>query len=152
MDLSNLLNGVSAQEDQQEKTALPAGKYNCVIEKVEAKTNAQSGNKGVNVTLRVFGAKFNNYCVFDYMAITHATSPKVLEYSLPKLKKLGLLCASEDTAQWVGKKVAVNLSVDKNDNTKNINWGYSEATEEDNTASLSGASTNVNVDTSDLPF
>ena len=114
MDLSSLLSGVTAQADTQnnDKKALPAGNYNVVIEKVEAKTNSSTGNEGISLQMRVFGKAFNNYVVFDYMALTNSTSPKTLEYSLPKLKKVAMLCGSEDATKWQGKKVVVNLSVD----------------------------------------
>ena len=133
MDLSNLLSGIKPQETQNnDKKALPAGKYDVVIEKVEAKTNPTSGNKGINLQMRVFGKVFNNFVLFDYMAISNQ-SPKVLEYSLPKLKKLAMLCGSEDATKWQGKRVSVNLSVDKKDATKNMNWGFSEYVGDDNT-------------------
>ena len=151
MDLSNLLNDVALPVEQDgEKKALPQGSYNVVIEKVEPKTNMESGNKGISLQMRVFGEKFNNYCLFDYMGITG--SEKQLEYSLPKLKKVGLLCDSNDTSKWLGKKVSVRISVDKNDDTRNIIWGYSDAVVSDNTSMLSGANTSANISASDLPF
>jgi hypothetical protein len=150
MDLSNLLNGVTPQEDQGgDKKALPAGRYNVAIEKVEAKTNANTGNKGISLQMRVFGKKFNNYVVFDYMGITG--SDKQLSYSMPKLKKLGLLSGSEDTDKWVGKKVTVSLGVDKQDNTRNMVWGYSELDQECNTPT-SPISNGAAFTNSDLPF
>jgi len=148
MDLSDVLNGVAAQEDQQEKTALPTGHYNVVIEKVDSKTSETTGSKGISMQMRVFGAKFNNYVIFDYMLI--AGNEAALKYSLPKLKKLGALCESENTASWVGKKVNVNLSLDKRDETKNIIWSYqSVADASEEPVSVSAKS---NITTSDLPF
>lgn len=133
MDLSQILNSVTPQESTSnaEKSALPQGTYSVKIEKVEGKTNATTGNKGISIQLRVFGSKFNNYCLFDYMAITG--SENALKYSLPKLKKLGLLASSENTDKWLGKAVMVDVSVDKNDPSRNIVWGYSEYVIDDNT-------------------
>ena len=124
MDLQKLLNGVEAAAEQSnEKTALPQGDYTVMIEKVEPKTNATTGNKGVSLQMKVRGAKYNNYTVFDYMGLTG--SEKQLSYSLPKLKKLGLLTGSENTDGWNGKMVKISVSVDKQDVTRNIVWGYS---------------------------
>jgi hypothetical protein len=148
MDLSNVLNGVAAQEDQQEKSALPTGHYNVTIEKVEGKTNETTGSKGVNMQLRVFGAKFNNYVIFDYMLI--AGNEAALKYSLPKLKKLGALCGSENTATWVGKKVNVNLSLDKRDETKNIIWSYQSVADVGEEPVINSSQSNITA--SDLPF
>ncbi|NQY43918.1 MAG: DUF669 domain-containing protein [Legionellales bacterium] len=147
MDLSSLLKNTKPQEDQVEKKALPQGSYNVVIEKVEAKTSA-AGNKGISLQMRVFGAQYNNYVVFDYMAISG--SEKALEYSLPKLKKLGVLLGSEDATKWQGGKVRVNLSVDKKDDTKNINWGFSQVSEDDNTPISNNTTPTITAD--DLPF
>ena len=153
MDLSSLLSGVTAQADTQnnDKKALPAGNYNVVIEKVEAKTNSSTGNKGISLQMRVFGKAFNNYVVFDYMALTNSTSPKTLEYSLPKLKKVAMLCGSEDATKWQGKKVVVNLSIDKNDNTRNMNWGFSEYVSDGNEPMNASNGAPI-ITASDLPF
>jgi len=99
--------------------------------------------------MKVFGAKYNGYMVFDYMATKHP-SEKVMGYSLPKLKKLGLLCGSEDMINWQGKTVTVNLSVDKKDPTKNMNWGFSECVAVDNTPVSNNSTPSVTA--SDLPF
>ena len=150
MDLTSILNDVQPGEATTgEKSALPDGTYSVKIEKVEGKTNAQTGNKGVSLQMRVFGSKFNNYCMFDYMAITG--SEGALKYSLPKLKKLGLLCASEATDNWIGKAVNVVVSVDKNDKTRNMIWGYSEYQLDDNTP-IQAASNGVTVTSDDIPF
>lgn len=149
MDLSNLLSGVEAQEEQSDvKKALPDGNYNVKIEKVEGKKNETTGSAGVSMQMRVYGEKYNNYCLFDYMLIKGSEAG--LKYSLPKLKKLGTLCASENTDAWVGKTVNVRLSVDKNDNTKNIIWGYQEAQAVDNTPIVNNTTTSITA--SDLPF
>lgn len=151
MDLANILNGVTPQETTNtEKSALPAGTYSVKIEKVEGKTNATSGNKGVSMQMRVFGNKFNNYCLFDYMAITG--SENALKYSLPKLKKLGVLTGAENTDNWIGKAVNVDVSVDKNDSTRNIVWGYSEYQMDDNTPITNGALNSAAITASDVPF
>jgi len=150
MDLSALLSGVKAQEDQSmEKKALPASDYNVVIEKVEAKTNASTGAKGISLQCRVFGEKYNNYVVFDYMAITG--SDKALEYSLPKLKKLGMITGTENASTWVGKKVKMSLGIDKNDPTRNINWGFGEVVVDDNTP-ISSSNIKPTITSDDIPF
>lgn len=149
MDLQKLLNGVEAQEEtSNEKTALPQGDYTVMIEKVEPKTNATTGNKGVSLQMKVRGAKYNNYTVFDYMGLTG--SEKQLSYSLPKLKKLGLLTGSENTDGWNGKMVKISVSVDKQDATRNIVWGYGEPIVDDNTPI--STSNKPAIDTSDIPF
>lgn len=148
MDLSNLLNGVAAAEDQQENTALPDGHYNVVIEKIEAKHNKQTDAKGVSLQMRVFGAKYNNRVIFDYMLI--AGSEAGLKYSLPKLKKLGELFQSENTQNWLGKKVNVNVSVDNKDATRNMVWSYQSVADVADEPVASAASTNISA--SDLPF
>lgn len=151
MDLSQILNNVAPQEstNNSEKTALPTGTYSIKIEKVEGKTNAQTGNKGLSLQMRVFGNKFNNYCLFDYMAITG--SEAALKYSLPKMKRLGLLAGSENTDSWIGKVANVNVSVDKNDATRNVVWGYSEHVLDDNTPIQTAANGSA-ITTSDIPF
>ena len=63
-----------------------------------------------------------------------------------------MLCDSNDTSKWLGKKVSVRISVDKNDDTRNIIWGYSDAVVSDNTHMLSGANTSANISASELPF
>lgn len=150
MDLSNLLSGIKPQEStKNEKTALPAGTYDVRIEKVEGKKNETTGAAGISMQMRVFGSKFNNYCLFDYMLISG--NENALEYSLPKLKKLGELCKSEMTESWLGKSVRVNLSVNKKDVTKNIIWGYSEYVADDNTP-INTSSNSVAFSVDDLPF
>ena len=148
MDLSGLLQNTKAQEDQSEQTALPQGTYDVKIEAVEGKTNEQTGSKGVSLKLRVFGPKFNNYCLFDYMLIQG--NEKALEYSLPKLKKIGVLLSSEDTSIWIGKSVRVRLSVDKRDTDRNIIWGYHEFVGDDNTPVSSDKSKSFDHDS--IPF
>lgn len=150
MDLTSLLNNVKPQETTtNEKSALPDGTYSVRIEKVEGKTNAQSGNKGISVQMRVFGNKFNNYCLFDYMSITG--SENQLKWSLPKLKKLGVLLASENTDSWVGKTVNVTVSVDKQDATRNVVWGYSEFQMDDNTP-INTKANGATITVTDIPF
>jgi hypothetical protein len=150
MNLESILNGIEAQADSSnEKRALPANDYNVKIEKVEGKKNEQTGTAGVNMQMRVFGKKFNNYVLFDYMSIKG--SEQALKYSLPKLKKLGVLCGSEITDAWVNKTVNVSVGVDKNDPTKNIVWGYKEVQEADNTP-VTNNTANTEVTADELPF
>jgi len=149
MDLQKLLNGVEAPaEKTNEKTALPQGDYTVVIEKVEPKTNATTGNKGVSLQMKVRGAKYNNYTLFDYMGLTG--SEKQLSYSLPKLKKLGLLTGSENTDSWNGKMVKISVSVDKQDATRNIIWGYGEPVVDGNEPIT--ATNKPAFDSVDIPF
>jgi len=150
MDLSSILNGVQAQETKTDdkKSALPAGTYSVKIEKVEGKTNATTGNKGVSLQMRVFGNKFNNYCLFDYMALTG--NETALTYSLPKLKTLGKINGSENTDSWVGKVANVSISVDKKDPARNIVWSYSEHVLDDNTPIQPSANGIINSDS--IPF
>jgi len=151
MDLSNLLNGVQAptEQDRGEKKALPQGWYDVTIKKIDPKTNQNTGNKGLSFHLRVFGEKYNGYVLFDYMALTG--SEGALKFSLPKLKKLGELNASENTQQWVGKRVSVNVSVDKQDETRNVIWRYG-AYVGDNSAPAMNVSTNNAYTASEIPF
>jgi len=149
MDLSNLLSNVKPQEDVQEKRALPPGSYDVKIEKVEGKTNEQTGAKGISLQLRVFGEEFNNYVLFDYMLISGG-SEKALTYSLPKLKKLGVLTDTENASLWVGKDVRITVSVDKQDAARNIIWGYSQVQGKVVNAAPSGTNATFNVD--EIPF
>jgi len=150
MDLSQILNNVTPQETKtnDEKSALPAGNYSVKIEKVEGKTNATTGNKGVSLQMRVFGNKFNNYCLFDYMALTG--NETALTYSLPKLKTLGKINGSENTDAWVGKIANVSVSVDKKDAARNIVWSYSEHVLDDNAPIQ--ASSNGAFNSDSIPF
>jgi hypothetical protein len=153
MDLRSLLTGIKPDDSQtQEKKALPTGMYTLIIEKVEAKTNVITGSKGINIQLRVFGTKFNNYCLFDYMMI--AGNENSLKYSLPKLKRIGEICKSEITDDWIGKKVIARISTDKRDETKNIIWSYSHFDEDmtDHSTPIKSKNNGPVFTPDDLPF
>ena len=148
MDLTQILNNVQPQESKGEMKALPKGTYNVRIEQVEGKTNESTGSAGVNVKMRVFGNKFNNYVLFDYMLIKG--NENALKYSLPKLKRLGAVMGSEDTSKWLGKQASVQVSVDNKDESKNIVWSYSDASIEDNTPFNNNSDAKITA--TDLPF
>jgi hypothetical protein len=148
MDLSSVLNGVTPAKEQEEMKALPDGHYNVKIEKVEGKHNKQTDAKGISVQMRVFGVEHNNRVIFDYMLISGSEAG--LKYSLPKLKKLGELCASENTDLWVGKTVNVNVSVDNKDATRNMVWSYQTCA--DVSSEPVGIVTASTITANDLPF
>jgi hypothetical protein len=83
------------------------------------------------------------------MAITG--SEAALKYSLPKMKRLGLLAGSENTDTWIGKVANVNVSVDKNDATRNVVWGYSEHVLDDNTP-IQATTNGSAITASEIPF
>tara|TARA_R110000850_G_scaffold261047_1_gene388769 strand:+ start:225 stop:683 length:459 start_codon:yes stop_codon:yes gene_type:complete len=148
MDLTGLLNGVTPAAEQKENKALPDGHYNVVIEKIEAKHNKQTDAKGISLQMRVFGVEHNNRVIFDYMLI--AGSEAGLKYSLPKLKKLGELFQSENTQNWAGKKVNVNVSVDNKDATRNMVWSYQSVADVGEEPSNNSAQSTITADS--LPF
>ena len=154
MDLSGLLNGVQPMEDNQgDFKPLPNGSYNVLIENAEAKENATSGAAGISLKLKVISSNYNNRVLFDYMLLksNNPNAAKARERALSSLKKIGLLCGSENTTQWAGKKVSVRVGIDRNDTTRNIIWGYGEFQEEDNTP-ISSNNNMPNITASDLPF
>lgn len=154
MDLTQKLTGVQSPEvKDQDFKALPQGNYDVVIAKVEEKENSSTGNKGLSLRLNVFGEKFNNRVLFDYMMVEG--NPNALKWSLPKLKQVGDLCGSLDTNQWIGKTITVNISPDNKDETgsKNIVWGYLKCLTEMNAVSAPSTSVSAGAfSTDDLPF
>lgn len=148
MDLTQILNNVQPQESKGDLKALPKGVYNVMIEEVEGKQNESTGAAGVNVKMRVFGNKFNNYVLYDYMLIKG--NENALKYSLPKLKKLGVVMESEDTSKWLGKQASVQVSVDNKDESKNIIWSYDSPKVEDNTPVNNNKDAVITAN--DLPF
>jgi hypothetical protein len=113
MDLSNLINGV-APEEQMHSGALPTGNYNVKVEKVEGKTT-KAGGKALNIQMRVFGERYNNAVLFDFVNIEHPTSPKAAEIGKARIAKIAQLLGSTDTDSWLGKELAVFASKETNE-------------------------------------
>jgi hypothetical protein len=149
MDLSNLINGVQPEESVQ-GGALPTGNYNVKVEKVEGKTT-KAGGKALNIQMRVFGEKYNNAVLFDFVNIEHPTSPKAADIGKARIAKIAQLLGSTDTSSWLGKELSVFASKETSQE-----WGdqnrvkaYNEYVV-DTTPLVAKANTSVTAD--EIPF
>ena len=113
MDLSNLINGVSPEETVHSR-ALPTGNYNVKVEKVEGKTT-KAGGKALNIQLRVFGEKYANAVLFDFVNIEHPTSEKAASIGKARIAKIAQILGSADTASWLGKELSVFTTRETNE-------------------------------------
>jgi hypothetical protein len=113
MDLSSILNNVQPEENLT-RTALPQGFYNVYIDDIEPKTT-KSGGKALNFKLKVFGEKYNNYALFDFVNISVPTSEKATEIGLQRLKKISEITGSTNTEKMKGKKMTVFVGIERSE-------------------------------------
>lgn len=150
MDLSNLISGVKPEETMH-SGALPTGNYNVKVEKVEGKTT-KAGGKALNIQMRVFGEKYNNAVLFDFVNIEHPTSPKAADIGKARIAKIATLLGSGDTDTWLGKELSIFTSKETNEQYGDQNRvkAYNEFVL-DNTPVQNTASKNT-VSVDEIPF
>jgi hypothetical protein len=151
MDLANLLNGVTPEQEKS-MGALPQGGYDVAIEKVEPKSN-DNGWKALNFQLRVVGEKFNNAVVFDQVTIAHSTSEKAVEIGKARLAKIAELCGTTDTANMLGKQLNIYVGVKEDEYNgnkieRNVIWNYSQL--KDDAVVTNNVAPKITTD--DIPF
>lgn len=118
MDLGNLLNGVKPEEGRG--GALPAGNYNVMIEKVEGKDTA-AGGKALSIQLRIFGEKYNNAVIFDFINLSHPTSQEAADIGKGRAARIAELVGNTNTDGWLNKAVTVYAGVQKQEGFEDRN-------------------------------
>ena len=150
MDLSSLVSGVKPEETMH-SGALPTGNYSVKIEKVEGKTT-KAGGKALNIQMRVFGEKYANAVLFDFVNIEHPTSPKAADIGKARIAKIAQLLGSTNTDSWLGKELEVFASKETNEQYGDQNRikAYNEFIM-DSTPMVGGTNAGP-ITTNDVPF
>jgi hypothetical protein len=107
---------------------LPAGTYNVIIDKVEAK-KTKAGDNALNVQMSVEGL---NRKLFDYIMLTHS-NPDAVKIGRGRAKAMFIAGFGKPNGNFLelaGKLVRVKITIDKKDPTRNNVQDYLECKDE----------------------
>ena len=106
-------------EPSKEFEVLPPGKYTCLIESAELKTNSKGTGKLVKVVLCVIDGQFKNRKLFDNINVQNPDE-ECQRMGIAQLSSIGRAAQCypvNDTADLVGKVVVAVITVKKRKDT-----------------------------------